>query len=165
MMMDQKSPAELPKSVFAHERITRTLDARGDAPQLTSMETRPTARYARQSTGALVDQMPWLLGRDPVRVPGDDWLLQVVLNAPGASWIAALQEQEQTKNEEEEQLGLGEKDVVDVFCSIVCCFNRPSPLLFKRGLDFPYKTRTQISVQRVKNTSQIRILQNLPESA
>ena len=94
MMMDQNSPTESPKSVLTHEHVTCTLDAGGDAPQLTSKETRPTARYARQSTGAFVDQTPQLLGRDPVRVPGDDWLLQVILNAPGASWIAALQEQE-----------------------------------------------------------------------
>ena len=94
---------------------------------------------------------------------GDDGLLQVVLNAPGASWIAALQAQEQTKNEEEE-LGLGQKDVyVEVFLfRLLCFFNRPSPLLFKRGLDFPYSTRTQISVQRIRNTIQIRISKTYP---
>ena len=51
-MIDLRSPAESPKSVLTHEHVTCTLDAGGDAPQLTSKETRPTARYARQSTGA-----------------------------------------------------------------------------------------------------------------
>ena len=94
---------------------------------------------------------------------GDDGLLQVVLNAPGASWIAALQAQEQTKNEEEE-LGLGQKDVyVEVFLfRLLCFFNRPSPILFKRGLDFPYRTRTQISFQRVKKRSQTRTFSICP---
>src|SRR4051812_43770780 len=41
--------------VSTHEHVTCTLDAGGDAPQLTSKETRPTARYARQSTGAFAD--------------------------------------------------------------------------------------------------------------
>src|SRR3954471_8837088 len=56
------SPAESPKGVLTHEHITCTLDAGGDAPQLTSKETRPTARYARQSTGAFADPKtphPW----------------------------------------------------------------------------------------------------------
>ena len=55
MMIDLRSPAESPKSVLTHEHVTCTLDAGGDAPQLTSKETRPTARYARQSTGAFAD--------------------------------------------------------------------------------------------------------------
>ena len=42
----------LPGQIFVfggltHEHVTCTLDAGGDAPQLTSKETRPTARYAR----------------------------------------------------------------------------------------------------------------------
>ena len=40
---------------LTHEHVTCTLDAGGDAPQLTSKETRPTARYARQSAGAFAD--------------------------------------------------------------------------------------------------------------
>ena len=55
MMIDLRSPAESPKSVLTHEHVTCTLDAGGDASQLTSKETRPTARYARQSTGAFAD--------------------------------------------------------------------------------------------------------------
>ena len=55
MMIDLRSPAESPKIVLTHEHVTCTLDAGGDAPQLTSKETRPTARYARQSTGAFAD--------------------------------------------------------------------------------------------------------------
>ena len=64
------SPAESPKSVLTHEHVTCTLDAGGDAPQLTSKETRPTARYARQSAGTFVDPKPHLPGRDPVRARG-----------------------------------------------------------------------------------------------
>ena len=82
----------------------------------------------------------------------DDGLLQVVLNAPGASWIAALLHKERTKNEKKDTRERDKSRVKGCRfdCSIVCCFNRPSPLLFKRGLDFPYKTRTQISFQRVE---------------
>src|SRR3954469_24947711 len=67
MTTDLRSPAESPKSVSTHEHVTCTLDAGGDAPQLTSKETRPTARYARQSTGAFADPKPHTPGRDPVR--------------------------------------------------------------------------------------------------
>ena len=44
-----------------------TLDAGGDAPQLTSNETRPEARYAGNPTGAFEDSKPHAPGRDPVR--------------------------------------------------------------------------------------------------
>ena len=67
MMMDQSSPAESPKSVLTHERVTRTLDAGGDAPQLTSKEVLPAARYARQPEDAFEDPKPHMPGRDPVR--------------------------------------------------------------------------------------------------
>ena len=67
MMTDQKSTAELPKSVLTHERVTRTLDAGGDAPQLTSKEALPAARYARQPEDAFEDPKPRAPGRDPVR--------------------------------------------------------------------------------------------------
>ena len=53
--------------VLTHEHVTCTLDAGGDASQLTSKETRPTARYARQSAGAFADPKPRAPGRDPVR--------------------------------------------------------------------------------------------------
>ena len=66
-MIDLRSPVESPKSVLTHEHVTCTLDAGGDAPQLTSKETRPTARYARQSAGAFADPKPRAPGRDPVR--------------------------------------------------------------------------------------------------
>src|SRR3954462_6137465 len=56
--------------VSTHEHVTCTLDAGGDAPQLTSKETRPTARYARQSTGAFADPKTPHPGRDPVRECG-----------------------------------------------------------------------------------------------
>src|SRR3954467_7113066 len=46
------SPAESPKSVLTHEHFTCTLDAGGDAPQLTSKEIRPVARYTRQPAHA-----------------------------------------------------------------------------------------------------------------
>ena len=32
----------------------------------------------------------------------------------------------------------------------IVCSNRPSPHLFMRGLDFPYKKRTQIRVKTAK---------------
>src|SRR3954469_12518612 len=73
--------------LLTHEHVTCTLDAGGDAPQLTSKETRPTARYARQSTGTFVDPKPRLPGRDPVRACGGYGLLQVDSLAPRASWI------------------------------------------------------------------------------
>ena len=60
MMIDLRSPAESPKSVSTHEHVTCTLDAGGDAPQLTSKETRPTGRYARQSTGVADPKTPHL---------------------------------------------------------------------------------------------------------
>ena len=69
-MIDLRSPAESPKSVLTHEHVTCTLDAGGDAPQLTSKETRPTARYARQSASAFEDPKPHTPGRDPVRECG-----------------------------------------------------------------------------------------------
>src|SRR3990170_7513429 len=65
MMIDLQSPAESPKSVLTHEHVTCTLDAGGDAPQLTSKETRPTARYARQSAGAFQTQNPTHPGETP----------------------------------------------------------------------------------------------------
>ena len=57
-------------TVLTHEHVTCTLDAGGDALQLTSKETRPTARYTSQSAGAFVDPKPHLPGRDPVRARG-----------------------------------------------------------------------------------------------
>ena len=65
MMMDQKSLAESPKSVLTHERVTRTLDAGGDAPQLTSKEVRPAARHARQPADAFEDPKPHTPGGTP----------------------------------------------------------------------------------------------------
>ena len=90
---------------MTHERVTRTLDVEGDAPQLTSREACRKRDTQDNPAGAFVDQTPRLLGRDPVGVPGDDWLLQVVLNAPGASWIAALLHEERTKNEKKKIQG------------------------------------------------------------
>ena len=52
--------------VLTHEHVTCTLDAGGDAPQLTSKETRPTARYARQSTGAFAPENPTPSGGTPL---------------------------------------------------------------------------------------------------
>ena len=45
-----------------------TLDDMGDAPQLTSKETRPKARYAGNPTGAFEDLKPHTPGRDPIMV-------------------------------------------------------------------------------------------------
>ena len=85
------------------------------------VEGDPTDSAIRKTVGGcFLTPDARLLGRDPVRVPGDDWLLQVVLNTPGASWIAALQEREQAKNEEEE-LGLGQRMCM-CFVSIVVLF-------------------------------------------
>ena len=70
MMIDLRSSAESPKSALTHEHIPCTLDAGGDAPQLTSKETRPTTRYAGQSTGAFADPKLHTPGRDPVRECG-----------------------------------------------------------------------------------------------
>ena len=56
--------------LLTHEHVMCTLDAGADAAQLTSKETRPTARYARQSAGAFADPKPHTPGRDPVRVCG-----------------------------------------------------------------------------------------------
>src|SRR4051812_29897563 len=64
------SPAESPKSVLTHEHVTCTLDARGDAPQITSKEIRPTTRYARQTEDASEDPKPHAPGRDPARENG-----------------------------------------------------------------------------------------------
>ena len=69
-MIDLRSPAESPKSVLTHEHVTCTLDAGGDAPQLTSKETRPEARYASNPAGAFVDPKPHTHERDPVRARG-----------------------------------------------------------------------------------------------
>jgi hypothetical protein len=74
MTIDLLSPAESPKSVFAHEHVTCTLDAGGDAPQLTSKEVRPAARYARQPADAFEDPKPRAPGRDPVRDCGGNGL-------------------------------------------------------------------------------------------
>ena len=70
MMIDLRSPAESPKSVLTHEHVTCTLDAGGDAPQLTSKETRPEARYASNPAGAFEDLKPHMPGRDPIRAHG-----------------------------------------------------------------------------------------------
>ena len=51
--------------LLTHEHVTCSLDAGGDAPQLTSKETRPTARYARQSAGAFEDRNPTHPGGTP----------------------------------------------------------------------------------------------------
>ena len=87
-----------------------TSSAEGDAPQITSKENRPEARYASNPAGAFVDPKPRLPGRDPVRARGGYGLPRVSLTAPRASRFAALQQEEQTKNEEEEELGLRRKD-------------------------------------------------------
>ena len=75
-------------------------------------------------------------GRDPVRARGGYGLPQLGLTAPRASRSAALQQEERTKNEEEEGLGLRRKDkrekVVDELIDCVL-FNRPSPLRYIRG--------------------------------
>ena len=52
--------------LLTHEHVTCILDAEGDAPQLTSKETRPKARYAGNSAGAFDDPKPHTPGRDPV---------------------------------------------------------------------------------------------------
>ena len=43
-----------------------TSNAEGDAPQLTSKETRPETRYASNPAGAFQDPKPHAPGRDPV---------------------------------------------------------------------------------------------------
>ena len=68
------SPVESSKSVLTHECIMRTLDAGGDAPQLTSKEVLPAARYARQPEDAFEDPKPRAPGRDPVREHGGNGL-------------------------------------------------------------------------------------------
>ena len=87
-----------------------TSNADGDAPQITSKEPRPEARYAGNPAGAFVDPKPHMPGRDPVRARGSYGLPLVSLTAPRASRFAALQQEEQTKNEEEEKLGLRRKN-------------------------------------------------------
>ena len=105
------SPAESPKSVFAHENVTCTLDTGGDALQLTSKETRPTAWYARQSAGAFADPKPRAPGRDPV-----DSLI------PRASGFAALKHEEQRRTREKNngEIKRRWKSSILIF-SIVCC--------------------------------------------
>ena len=70
MMIDLQSPAESPKSVLTHEQVMCTLDAGGDAPQLTSKEVRPAARYAGQPADAFEDPKPHTPGRDSIRECG-----------------------------------------------------------------------------------------------
>ena len=151
--------------MLTHEHVMCTLDAGGDAPQLTSKEARPTARYARQSAGAFVDQTPRFLGRDPV---GESQRRLAAPSHPERPW--SLVDRCPPSRRTDEKRGrrttrVRAKRCVCVLFRLLCCFNRPSPLLYMRGLDFLYKVWTQISVQRVKNTSQIRTQQNLPESA
>ena len=55
------------KTLLTHEHVTCTLDAGGDAPQLTSKETRPDVRYASSPAGAFVDPKPHTPERDPIR--------------------------------------------------------------------------------------------------
>ena len=61
-MIDLRSPAESPKSVFAHEHVTCTLDAGGDAPQLTSKES-------HRKRDSQVDRRELLRTRNPT-LPG-----------------------------------------------------------------------------------------------
>src|ERR1041385_4455258 len=98
MIFETSSPAESPKSVLTHEHVTCTLDAGGDAPQLTSMEIRLVARYARQPADAFEHPKPHTPGRDPVWAHGGYGLPQVDLIAPRTSWILALQEQKREES-------------------------------------------------------------------
>ena len=66
MMMDQLSPAESPKSVLTHERVTRTLDAGGDTPQLTSREACRKRDTQDNPAGAFVDPTHRFSGMEPV---------------------------------------------------------------------------------------------------
>jgi len=161
MMTDQKSTAELPKSVLTHERVTRTLDAGGNAPWLTSKEILPAARYARQPEDAFVDQTPRFLGRDPVGGSRRRWATP---SRPERPWSLVDRCPASTRTDEEQgrRTRVRAKRCVCVLLRLLCCFNRPSPLLFKRRLDFPYKTRTQISFQRVKKRSQTRTFSICP---
>ena len=160
-MTDQKSTAELPKSVLTHERVTRTLDAGGNASWLTSKEILPAARYARQPEDAFVDQTPRFLGRDPVGGSRRRWATP---SRPERPWSLVDRCPASTRTDEERgrRTRVRAKRCVCVLFRLLCCFNRPSPLLFKRGLDFPYSTRIQISVQRIRNTIQIRISKTYP---
>src|SRR3954462_2819383 len=77
--------------------------------------------------------------------------------APRVSRIVALQEQERTKNEKKDTR---ERDKSRVnrcrcVCSIVCCFNRTTPHLNMRRLDFPYKKRTSNPVQIFPNLTEL----------
>ena len=67
-----------------------TSNAEGDAPQLTSKETRLEARYASNPAGTFEDPKPHTLGRDPVRARSGYGLPKVDLIAPRASRFAAL---------------------------------------------------------------------------
>ena len=67
-----------------------TRGAEGDAPQLTPREA-DFQRDMQDSKPALLGPDAPLAGRDPVRARGDDWLLEVGLTAPRASWIRSLQ--------------------------------------------------------------------------
>ena len=78
-----------------------TSNTEGDAPQLTSKETRPEARYASNPAGAFQDPKPHTAGRDPVWTRGGYGMPYVGSPAPRASRIAALQHEERTKNERE----------------------------------------------------------------
>ena len=95
----------------------------------------------------------------------DDGLLQVVLNAPGASWIAALLHEERTKNEKKDTR---ERDKIRVkrcrlICSIVCCCSIGHHLFYLRG-GWTSRTRygPKFPSKESKKTSQIWISKIYP---
>src|SRR4051812_48008689 len=64
-----------------------TLDAEGDAPQLTSKEIRPDAWYASTPAEAFEHPKPHAPGRDPVRENDGYGMPSVDSLAPRGSWI------------------------------------------------------------------------------
>ena len=120
------------------------------------VEGGPTGSAIRkQPKDAFVVQTPRFLGRDPV---GASRRRLAAPSCPERPWSLVDRCPARTRIDEERGRRTTRVRVKDVYvfcfdCCVVSFFSIGHHLsLFKRGLDFPYKTRSQIYVQRVKKT-------------
>ena len=139
--------------MLTHERVTHTRGAEGDAPQLAPWEACRKRGTQDNPADAFEDPMHRFSGMEPVG--SHRWTMgcpRSVRPPLGPRGLPHFN----TKNERRmrrRKTRVRDKSRVKrcrFDCSIVCCFNRPSPFLFKSGLDFLYKKRIQISFQRIK---------------
>jgi hypothetical protein len=130
-----------------------TSNAKGDAPQLTSKETRLEARYASNLAGAFEDQKPTHPGGTPsgrAAAMGYPRLIRSPLEPRGSLPFNTKKKRRTREKEQGRDVKSRVKSSIFI-CRLCVVQSAVTSHLFMRWLDFPYKKRTKNPVQNVKN--------------